>query len=47
MSIPAVEGYGHEAASAATAVTPLGDLPRGSFVAYNRESGAELAGKLF
>jgi hypothetical protein len=22
-------------------------LPRGSFIAYNRESGAELAGKLF
>jgi len=25
----------------------VAELPRGSFIAYNRESGAELAGKLF
>jgi hypothetical protein len=28
-------------------VDRVADLPRGSFIAYNRESGAELCGKLF
>jgi type IV secretory pathway VirB4 component len=28
-------------------VDRVAELPRGSFIAYNRESGAELAGKLF
>ena len=28
-------------------VDRVADLPRGSFIAYNRESGEELAGKLF
>jgi hypothetical protein len=28
-------------------VDRLKDLPRGSFIAFNRETGVELAGKLF
>jgi len=28
-------------------VDAVADLPRGQFLAYNRESGAELAGRLF